>query len=75
MQDIPNGSGRQGMSHRSRLPFSPARQINEAANRSCGCCASAGLKEGDAVALLCSNRAEFVEVLAAACAAAIASRR
>ena len=41
------------------------RQINEAANRVVRLLRERGLKEGDAVALLCSNRAEFVEVLAA----------
>ena len=41
------------------------RQINEAANRIVRLLRERGLKEGDAVALLCSNRAEFVEVLAA----------
>src|ERR1700751_2714099 len=41
------------------------RQINEAANRIVRLRRERGLKEGDAVALLCSNRAEFVEVLAA----------
>ena len=40
------------------------RQINEAANRIVRLLRERGLKEGDAVALLCSNRAEFVEVLA-----------
>ena len=42
------------------------RQINEAANRIVRLLRERGLKEGDAVALLCSNRAEFVEVLSAA---------
>src|SRR5580658_4880622 len=41
-------------------------QINEAANKIVRLLRARGLKEGDAVALLCSNRAEFVEVLAAA---------
>ncbi|HEX3407945.1 MAG TPA: AMP-binding protein, partial [Caulobacteraceae bacterium] len=41
------------------------RQINEAANQIVRLLRERGLKEGDAVALLCSNRAEFVEVLAA----------
>jgi long-chain acyl-CoA synthetase len=40
------------------------RQINEAANKVVRLLRERGLKEGDAVALLCSNRAEFVEVLA-----------
>jgi long-chain acyl-CoA synthetase len=40
------------------------RQINEAANQIVRLLRERGLKEGDAVALLCSNRAEFVEVLA-----------
>ena len=40
------------------------RQINEAANRVVRLLRERGLKQGDAVALLCSNRAEFVEVLA-----------
>ena len=39
------------------------RQINEAANKVVRLLRERGLKEGDAVALLCSNRAEFVEVL------------
>jgi long-chain acyl-CoA synthetase len=42
------------------------KQINEAANRVARLLRERGLKEGDAVALLCSNRAEFVEVLAGA---------
>jgi long-chain acyl-CoA synthetase len=42
------------------------RQINEAANRIVRLLRERGIKEGDAVALLCSNRAEFVEVLSAA---------
>ncbi|MGH6956081.1 MAG: AMP-binding protein, partial [Caulobacteraceae bacterium] len=41
------------------------RHINEAANRVVRLLRERGLKEGDAVALLCSNRHEFVEVLAA----------
>jgi long-chain acyl-CoA synthetase len=41
------------------------RQINEAANKIVRLLRERGLKEGDAVALLCSNRAEFVEVLSA----------
>jgi long-chain acyl-CoA synthetase len=41
------------------------RQINEAANKVVRLLRERGLKEGDAVALLCSNRAEFIEVLAA----------
>ena len=40
-------------------------QVNEAANKIVRLLRERGLKEGDAVALLCSNRAEFVEVLAA----------
>jgi long-chain acyl-CoA synthetase len=39
------------------------RQINQAANQVVRLLRERGLKEGDAVALLCSNRAEFVEVL------------
>ena len=39
------------------------RQINEAANKVVRLLRERGLKEGDAVALMCSNRAEFVEVL------------
>src|ERR1700727_3113337 len=39
------------------------RQINQAANKVVRLLREHGLKEGDAVALLCSNRAEFVEVL------------
>ena len=39
------------------------RQINDAANKVVRLLRERGLKEGDAVALLCSNRAEFVEVL------------
>src|ERR1700749_3491915 len=39
------------------------RQLNEAANKVVRLLRERGLKEGDAVALLCSNRAEFVEVL------------
>jgi long-chain acyl-CoA synthetase len=41
------------------------RKINEQANRIVRLLRERGLKEGDAVALLCSNRGEFVEVLAA----------
>jgi long-chain acyl-CoA synthetase len=41
------------------------RKINESANRVVRLLRERGLKEGDAVALLCSNRAEFVEVLSA----------
>ncbi|MGF6313388.1 long-chain acyl-CoA synthetase [Bradyrhizobium sp. i1.8.4] len=41
------------------------RQVNEAANRIVRLLRERGLTEGDAVALLCSNRAEFVEVLSA----------
>ena len=41
------------------------RQVNEAANKIVRLLRERGLKEGDAVALMCSNRAEFVEVLAA----------
>ncbi len=39
------------------------REINDAANKVVRLLRERGLKEGDAVALLCSNRAEFVEVL------------
>jgi long-chain acyl-CoA synthetase len=42
------------------------REVNEAANRVVRLLRERGLKEGDSVALLCSNRAEFVEVLAGA---------
>jgi long-chain acyl-CoA synthetase len=42
------------------------REINTAANRIVRLLRERGLKAGDAVALLCSNRAEFVEVLSAA---------
>ena len=42
------------------------KQVNEAANKVVRLLRERGLKEGDAVALLCSNRAEFVEVLSAA---------
>jgi long-chain acyl-CoA synthetase len=41
------------------------RQINAAANKVVRLLRERGVKEGDAVALLCSNRAEFVEVLSA----------
>ena len=41
------------------------RQINEAANQIVRLLRERGLKAGDAIALLCSNRAEFVEVLSA----------
>ncbi|HEX3700627.1 MAG TPA: AMP-binding protein, partial [Phenylobacterium sp.] len=41
-------------------------QANANANRIARLLRGAGLKQGDAVALACSNRAEFVEVLAAA---------
>ncbi|MDE2485995.1 MAG: AMP-binding protein [Alphaproteobacteria bacterium] len=41
------------------------RQINANANRIARLLREAGLTKGDAVALICSNRAEFVEVLAA----------
>src|SRR5579864_1053625 len=41
------------------------RQVNEAANRIVRLLRQRGLEAGDAIALLCSNRAEFVEVLAA----------
>ena len=40
-------------------------EVNANANRIARLLREAGLKKGDAVALLCSNRAEFVEVLAA----------
>ncbi|HEY8003488.1 MAG TPA: AMP-binding protein, partial [Phenylobacterium sp.] len=40
-------------------------EINANANRIAGLLRQAGLKAGDAVALLCSNRAEFIEVLSA----------
>ena len=40
-------------------------QVNANANRLARLFRSKGLKAGDAVALICSNRAEFVEVLAA----------
>ncbi len=40
--------------------------LNANANRVARLLRAQGLKEGDAVALLCSNRAEFVEVLSAA---------
>ena len=40
-------------------------EVNANANRIVRLLRGAGLKAGDAVALLCSNRAEFVEVLAA----------
>ncbi|HWA62510.1 MAG TPA: AMP-binding protein [Caulobacteraceae bacterium] len=39
------------------------KEVNEAANRIVRMLRAHGLKAGDAVALLCSNRAEFVEVL------------
>ncbi len=42
------------------------RKINERANRIVRLLRERGLKEGDAVALLCSNRGEFIEVLSAA---------
>ncbi|HXV01900.1 MAG TPA: AMP-binding protein [Caulobacteraceae bacterium] len=42
------------------------RQINEAANRIVRFLRAHGVEAGDAIALLCSNRAEFVEVLSAA---------
>jgi long-chain acyl-CoA synthetase len=41
------------------------RKINENANRVVRLLRERGLKEGDAVALLCSNRGEWVEVLSA----------
>src|SRR5512143_5096 len=40
-------------------------EVNAAANRIVRLLRRRGLKAGDAVALVCSNRAEFVEVLAA----------
>lgn len=40
-------------------------KINSSANKLTRCLRSRGLKAGDAVALICSNRAEFVEVFAA----------
>ena len=40
-------------------------EVNATANRIARLLRGAGLKAGDAVALLCSNRAEFVEVLSA----------
>ena len=40
-------------------------EVNANANRIARLLREAGLKKGDAVALLCSNRAEFIEVLAA----------
>src|ERR1700679_1597903 len=39
------------------------KDLNRAANQVVRLLRERGLKEGDAVALLCSNRAEFVEVL------------
>ena len=42
------------------------RKINDNANRIVRLLRERGLKEGDAVALLCSNRGEFIEVLSAA---------
>src|SRR5207253_138625 len=39
------------------------KQINEAANRVARLLRDHGLKSGDAVALMCSNRAEFLEVM------------
>jgi long-chain acyl-CoA synthetase len=41
------------------------RQLNEASNQIVRLLRERGIKEGDAVALLCSNRAEFVEVMSA----------
>ncbi len=41
------------------------RKINENANRVVRLLRERGLKEGDAVALLCSNRGEWIEVLSA----------
>jgi long-chain acyl-CoA synthetase len=41
------------------------REVNANANRIARLLRGAGLSKGDAVALVCSNRAEFVEVLAA----------
>jgi len=41
------------------------RQLNQAANKIVRLLRERGVKEGDSVALLCSNRAEFVEVLSA----------
>lgn len=41
------------------------KQVNDNANRLVRLMRNAGLKAGDSVALLCSNRAEFVEVLSA----------
>ena len=47
----------------SELPYCFADIGNDAANKVVRLLRERGLKEGDAVALLCSNRAEFVEVL------------
>src|SRR5580658_5636913 len=41
------------------------KELNKAANQVVRLLRERGLKEGDSVALLCSNRAEFVEVVAA----------
>jgi long-chain acyl-CoA synthetase len=61
--------------HASRTPATPALittaetvtygELNERANRLARALRHRGLGRGDAVALLCSNRAEFVEVLLA----------
>ena len=61
--------------HARRRPATPAlittagtityNELNERANRLARAFRRRGLRRGDAVALLCSNRAEFVEVLLA----------
>jgi long-chain acyl-CoA synthetase len=61
--------------HAGRRPGTPAlitpertvtyRELNERANRLARALRHRGLQRGDAVALLCSNRVEFVEVLLA----------
>ncbi|MDQ6852998.1 MAG: AMP-binding protein [Actinomycetota bacterium] len=61
--------------HAARRPASPAlisdaetvtyAELNARANRLARALRSRGLERGDAVALLCSNRAEFVEVVLA----------
>ena len=62
--------------HARRRPATPALittagtitygELNARANRLARALRRRGLQRGDAVALLCSNRAEFVEVLLAA---------
>jgi long-chain acyl-CoA synthetase len=50
-------------------------ELNANINRLVRALRARGLRPGDSVALMCTNRPEFLEVLYAASAAACASRR